>query len=238
MVDEDPRAVTPPPGGSEPTVVTLPTGRRRFLPSLRQAVLLLALASAVATVGIGVERFARRNRWDARLLARPTTSVVVAVRDLARLETAEMHIERVIDLTDRQERLFGLVQAEDAILLVAAADVVAGVDLSELEEQDVQVDNEGRAVRLTLPTPRVLSTRLDSDRTYVHTRRTDALARRREDLETRARQEAERSMEAAALEAGLLDRARTNSGRTVEALVRSLGFRRVEIRWAPSIARD
>lgn len=166
------------------------------------------------------------------LVVRPTADVVVAMRDLARLESAQFHMERVIDLRDQQSRLFGLVQAEDAILMVAAGDVVAGVDLTEMRDGDVVIDAERRTATVTLPPPRVLSTRLDNERTFVHTRSTDALARRREDLETRARQEAERTIAQSAIEAGILDRARANAARTVETLVRSLGYERVEVRWS------
>jgi len=166
------------------------------------------------------------------ITVRPTPSVVVAVRDLARLESASYHIERVVDLRDRQEHLFGLIEAEDAILLVAAGDVVAGVDLSRLGEEDVVVDAEAGTATVTLPPPEVLMARLDSDRTFVHTRETGILARRNEDLETRARQEAERTIREAAIEAGVLDRARRNSRRTVESLVRSLGYENVTVRFA------
>lgn len=165
-------------------------------------------------------------------VVRPTSDVVVSIRDLARLESAEYHIERVVDLRDRQERLFGLVQAEDAILLVAAGDVTAGVDLTRMRDGDVVVDVEARTARITLPAPEVLSTRLDSERTYVHARETDVMARRSEDLETRARQEAERTLEDAALEAGILGRARTNAEETVRLLVRALGYQRVQIDFA------
>src|SRR5690348_11010811 len=51
---------------------------------------------------------------------RQTPSVITAVKNLARLETASYHVERVIDLRDKQTSLFGMVKAEDAILLVAA----------------------------------------------------------------------------------------------------------------------
>ena len=166
------------------------------------------------------------------VVVRPTADVVVAMRDLARLESAEFHMERVIDLRDQQSRLFGMVQAEDAILMVAAGDVIAGVDLTEMRDGDVVIDPEARTATITLPPPRVLSTRLDNERTFVHTRSTDALARRREDLETRARQEAERTIGQSAVEAGILDRARRNTERTVETLVRSLGYERVVIRWS------
>lgn len=160
---------------------------------------------------------------------RPTTSVVVAVRDLARLESASYHVERVIDLTSRQRRVFGLVEAEDTILLVAAADVVAGLDLSELAEEDVGVSADGHRVTVVLPPVRILSARLDNERTYVHHRQTDLLARRRESLETDARREAERTLEEAALQTGILERAQRNAAATVEALLRSLGFSDIDV---------
>lgn len=194
-------------------------------------VVFLLLVGAVAGGAAATCYGTSREEDKDTTVIRPTTDVITAVRDLARLEGAEYHVERVIDLADRQERLFGLVQAQDAILLVAAGDVVAGIDLSQMRDGDVEVDLERRTARIVLPRPQVFSARLDSQRTYVHTRSTDVLARERQDLETRARQEAERTIQQAAVEGGILDRAKDNAGRTVETLVRSLGYR-PEITWA------
>lgn len=213
-----------------------PPARARVGPALRGAsmALLVLLGSCIGGAVL---------RWVAMILApepevpsevvdvRPTSSVVIAVRDLARLESASYHVERVIDMSSRQRRLFGLLEAEDSILLVAAADVVAGVDLSEIAEEDVHVSEDGRRVTVVLPVVRVLSARLDNDRTYVHHRDTDLLARRRESLETDARREAERTLEDAALEAGILERAQRNAAATVEALLRSLGFTDIDVRF-------
>jgi hypothetical protein len=162
---------------------------------------------------------------------RSSAAVVVAVRDLARLESASYHMERVIDLRSRETRFMGLVEAEDAVLLVAAADVTAGVDLTEMRDGDVEVDLETGEAVVVLSPPRVLSTSLDNERTFVHTRRTDLLAKRDEGLESRARRKAERTLRDAALEAGILERAQRNAAATVEALVSSLGYDRVEVRF-------
>lgn len=159
-------------------------------------------------------------------------AMVAAIRDLARLETASFHMERVIDLQQRQRTLFGLVESTDAILLVAAAEVEAGVDLTEMRDGDVVVDLEARTAVITLPPPQIFSARLDNERTYVHTRRTDTLAARSEQLETRARREAERSLREAAIAAGILERARDNARASVTTLVRALGYDRVEVRFA------
>ncbi|MCA9575289.1 MAG: DUF4230 domain-containing protein [Polyangiales bacterium] len=163
---------------------------------------------------------------------RPTASVVTSLRDLARLESAEAHVERVVDLRDRQSVMFGLVDADDAILLIAAADVVAGVDLGRLTPESVEADPTMGRVRIRLPPAEVFSARLDNQRTYVHTRETDVLATRSQTLETRARQEAERTLQRAAVESGVLRRAEQNAARTIESLVRSLGYTDVQVEFA------
>jgi len=170
-------------------------------------------------------------------IVHPTPNVLLAVKDLARLESASFHMERVIDLTDKQSHLFGLVQSEDAILLVAVADVSAGVDLQQLRAEDIVADAPQKRVTITLPAPEVFHAEIDNSKTYVHTRRTGTLASRKENLETRARLEAERSLIEAALQAGLLKRASDNARRAVEGLVRGLGYSEVEVKVRPPASR-
>ena len=162
-------------------------------------------------------------------MVRSTPSVVTAVRDLSRLESVDYHVERVIDLRDQQSLLFGLIKTQDAILLVAVGDVIAGVDLSELQDSDVTVDPARGSARVVLPPARILVTRLDNEHTWVYARTTDQFAQRHEDLETRARQQAERTLAQSALDDGILDRARKNAEQTVATLVRSLGYTDVSV---------
>ena len=200
--------------------------------ALRWVVLLALVIGGMIVGGIGSRLMLDDDEPpDSEDVLHASPSVIVAIRDLARLETTAYHVERVIDLVARQRQLFGLVEAEDAILLVAAGDVVAGVDLTKMRDGDVVVDPDARTATLTLPEPEIFSARLDSERTYVHTRDTDFHARRDPHLETRARREAERSLRESALEAGILDRARTNAETAVTTLVRGLGYDRVVIRW-------
>jgi len=189
-----------------------------------------ALAAVLVVAALAVLALALVWRpFEPGTTLRATPSVVVAVRDLARLETAEYHIERIVDLRDRQSLLFGLIRTQDAILFVAVGQVTAGVDLAELADGDVVVDQARGTASVTLPPARVLSTRLDNDRSWVYARTTDILAQRHEDLETRARQEAERTLEQAALDGGILERARVNAERTVATFVRSLGYATVTV---------
>jgi len=162
-------------------------------------------------------------------LVRPLPNVLLAVRDLARIESVSFHMERVIDLTEKQSRLFGLIESQDAILLVAVADVSAGIDLGKLAASDVDADPKTRYVRVRLPAPEIFHVTFDKEHTYVHSRNTDLLARRKENLETKARNEAESALLDAAREAGILQRAGENARRVVEGLARSLGYEDVEV---------
>lgn len=162
---------------------------------------------------------------------RSTPNVLIAVRDLSRLETASVHVEKVIDLTDRQTHVFGLVESTDAILLVAVGDAALGVDLSRLGPEDVSMDESTRTARLRLPAPELLHAALDEQATYVHARTTGVLARRNEQLEGQARREAVRAIEQAASTPDMLARAKAQAERQIRALVTQLGAARVEITW-------
>lgn len=162
-------------------------------------------------------------------LVRPLPNVLLAVQDLARLESVSFHMERVLDLTEKQSRLFGLLESRDAILLVAVADVTAGIDLGKVAASDIDADLKYGSVHVRLPAPEIFHVTFDKEHTYVHTRQTDLLARRQENLETRARNEAERVLVDAARDAGILTRAGENARKVVEQLVRSLGYQQVTV---------
>jgi hypothetical protein len=168
------------------------------------------------------------------LTLHPTATVLSAVRGLARLETTELYIEKVIDLRDQQTHLFGLVHADDALLMVAAGAVVMGVDLEKIDTHNVTVDPKTGAVTLLLPEPEVFSTRLDEQRTYVYARSTDWLAKRNEQLEGKARGAALAAIEEAARDSGARERGKVEAERQLERLLDHLGFGQVTVEWAPS----
>jgi hypothetical protein len=209
-------------------------------PQQKTSLLPFLVGGAALCLGIGLGLFALKScsapprpllppMTSSVTVVRPTPDVLVAVRDLARLESASFHMERVIDLSDKQSKMWGLVTTEDAILLVAVAEVTAGIDLQKLTAKDVVVDPARRTARIELPAPEVLHAALDNEKTYVHSRKTGTLADRHENLESRARREAEKTLVDSARQAGLLTRASDNARRTVEALVHSLGYDKVEV---------
>ncbi|HEC23474.1 MAG TPA: DUF4230 domain-containing protein [Chloroflexi bacterium] len=155
------------------------------------------------------------------LIADPVT-IIRQVRSLSRLETASFTIEKVIT-AESGEGPFGFL-FRDRLLLVAQGQVIAGVDLSRMGEEDIQV--VGTTVFVTLPAAEIFVATLNNDNTYVYDRQT-ALLGQQVDLETLARQEAEREILQAALEGGILEMARDNAEQYIGSLIRALGFEEV-----------
>jgi hypothetical protein len=204
---------------------------------MRKATALFALAASIVVLGVALVLFfaARREPPSAsRTIVRPTGTILMSVRELARLETNELHMEKVVDLTDKQSRLFGLIDASDAILLVAAGDVTIGVDLTKLGEGDLVVDRDAGTARITLPPPEVLSVRLDEEHTYVYRRTTALLARRNEQLESSARKEAVRAIEEASRDPAVMEKARKQAERQLKDLFEKFGVTQVTLGWRPS----
>jgi hypothetical protein len=198
--------------------------------------LVLALVIVVLSVGLGVGisrfDFAERVPLIGPLLqerpARTTTSPVVVegVRELDRLATVRVTESIIVTRESASENALDRLFSGEKVLLVAAGNVEAGVDLSGLGEDDVRVRDE--TVTIRLPEPEVLSASLDEDKTRVYDRDYSPLnLRPDDDLVEEARARAEERIEAAARENGILDTAQTNAERSVRAFVEALGFREV-----------
>lgn len=190
-----------------------------------------AVAGAVA-LAIALGPRGRQAPADAGVSVQLTPGVVLAIRDVARLEATTYHIEKVVEAGDEQSKLWGLLHPKDVLLMVAVGDVVAGVDLSKVRDEDVVVDGATHSVHVRVPAPEIMSASLDERATHVYSRRTDVMATRNERLEGEARRAAEEQMRKQAIDSGILERARASADQTLRALLRSLGFVDVDVDWA------
>jgi hypothetical protein len=147
-------------------------------------------------------------------------TVIYQVRSLARLETVQYSVEKVITAETGQEffgTLFG-----DRLLFVAHGVVIAGVDLAKLGPQDLRVQDGVLYVRM--PEPELFVVTLDNDKSYVYNRETGLLTHGDINLESNARRAAEDVIREVALEDGILDQARQNAENYLYRLLRDLGY--------------
>jgi hypothetical protein len=219
----------PPPTNTE-TPLETPTRRKPFpLGALLLGILLgwvlLSLFSHAAKVGVW-NRVAGMMTGRSTRVDTSTPAVVEKIRQLSRLETVDYSIDKIVE-GSRQNPYLPNFLVGDKLMLVAHGDVIAGVDLSQLQAADVSVD--GSHVQVRLPQAQILSTRLDNAHTRVYSRSTGVLVEADPELESEVRRAAEDQFTQAALADGVLDRARQNARASVSALLRGLGFQQVDV---------
>lgn len=150
-------------------------------------------------------------------------TIIHEVRSLARLETIQYSVEKVITAESGQGQfgfLFG-----DRLLFIAHGYVIAGVDLGQLTSNDLTL--KGQVLHVRLPQPEVFVATLDNDKSYVYDRETGLLTKGNVNLETEARKVAENEIYKAALEDGILEQARINAENYLARLFRTLGYNQV-----------
>jgi hypothetical protein len=150
-------------------------------------------------------------------------SIVREVQSLARLETIQYSVEKVIT-AELNQGAFGSLFG-DRLLFVAHGYVIAGVDLSKMTEDDLRV--VGETLRVKLPEAEVFVATLDNDKSYVYDRDTGLLRRADTQLESAARRAAEAEILRTATEDGILTQAQSNVETYLLSLLNSLGFSRV-----------
>ena len=154
-------------------------------------------------------------------------AVIKQIQSLSRLETASFTIEKIIDEGSTGDNVFQRLLFGDKILLIAHGQAIAGFDLSQVSEKDIQVD--GKNLRILLPKPQLLTVVLDNTQTRVYDRQRGILSTDGKDLETQARIAAEKSIKDAACQGNILQQAADNARKKLTASFYSLGFETVEI---------
>jgi hypothetical protein len=163
-------------------------------------------------------------------LMNPTPTIIVdpvtyiqEVRALARLETIQYSVEKVITAELGQGNfnfLFG-----DTLLFVAHGVAIAGIDMGKIQPQDMVLVNGVLNVRL--PPAEIFIVTLDNNKSYVYRRDTGILTKQTVDLETLARQRAEEEIQKAVLEEGILNQAQNNAELYLYKFFQALGYRDV-----------
>jgi Protein of unknown function (DUF4230) len=196
-------------------------------------VLALVIVLGVA-LGVGLGRFGSSLPIVGPLLGekppRTTTGPVVVegIQELDQLATVRW--TESVPVTretggDVLDRLF----SGEKVIVIATGKVEAGVDLGDINKDDVSVN--GDSVTIDLPQPEILSASLDEEKTRVYDRDFSPLNVRPDDeLVEDARVQAVEKIEGAARENEILDTAERNAVESVRAFVTTLGFEEVRFR--------
>ncbi|MEA3335239.1 MAG: DUF4230 domain-containing protein [Chloroflexota bacterium] len=157
-----------------------------------------------------------------------TGEVIMQIQDLGRLETASYTVEKVIEGGVGQENTLLDLLLGDRLLLIAHGQVIAGVDLAELTAQDIRISDDRLEITVQLPASRILTHRLDNEKSYVYDRQQGFLTKGDPHLETEVRRVAERRLLEAACNGGILAKAEENAQRQLKILLQAMEFDNVE----------
>lgn len=200
------------------------------------------LVLLVLITGVGVLRTGSRffAGLDALFNAPPSepqvdvrSLVVTQVRGASELTTAVFTMEAVVPT--RQDRKIGnYTLGSTTLLYIAHGEVRAGVDLGELDKNDVMFVND--TVQIQLPPPRILDSKIDVTRSQVYdydrgflNLGPDAAPQ----LQTLAQQETLKKIVANACREDLLQEANDRAQLVVSQLLSTAGYQAVEVKTQP-----
>lgn len=163
--------------------------------------------------------------WQAWQLRTPDQSISVLTREgvlqriqhLNNLETVAFHVETVVTST-KQGNWYRLWQDQQRGLFIASGRVVAGLNLSRLTTDQVQVSADGRRIHIDLPPVEMLSISLDKTEIYDLNTGLMGLMRIDPALLTQAQQAARLQIGHTACQSGVLKIANDNAQKQVQAL--------------------
>jgi hypothetical protein len=174
-----------------------------------------------------------RNRISMAFLGRHDTidisqpTVIASIQRLARLESVVYTMDKVVE-GDRSSQYLPDALTGDKLLLIVHGQAVAGVDLSQVQAGNVQID--GRSMVVTMPPAQLLSVSLDNSKTRVYSRNTGLLVPVDPNLESETREKAEADLKQSALDSGILTTAEGNARATLTTMLHSLGFQQITFR--------
>jgi hypothetical protein len=189
-----------------------------------------AAADAASAPFEGLQQANEGMQTQVAQLLNPTPTIIPdpvtyinEIRALARLETIQYSIEKVIT-AEVGQGTFGFAFG-DKLIFVAHGTVIAGIDMEKLQPGDMRLENGVLFVRL--PPTEIFIATLDNEKSYVYDRETGLLTKGSMDLETLARQSAEDEIRKAALEDGILTQGEINAEAFLIKFFTALGYQSV-----------
>jgi Protein of unknown function (DUF4230) len=194
-----------------------------FLGSVLTVLLIGALAWL--STGLGLLQLVDGLRGGRSLTKVDQPTVVHQIQQLQRLETVSYTMDEIIS-GEHDNAYLPKFLAGDRLLLVVHGEVVGGINLAGLQAGDVLI--QGQKALIHLPPAEVLATRMDNTKTRVYSRDTGLFSSPDPNLESEVREEAERQLQQAALQDGILKIAAENARVTISGMLKGFGLREVD----------
>ena len=201
----------------------------------------LALAAVLLLIVLIVVGIAAFDPFGSETVDRSGPTVLQEIRRLEEFTAAEGSFAQDVDLEEDAKFLPGFLSGQRVVALVTGT-VRATVDFGQLDENSIEVSEDGTTIRLTLPDPVLSDAEIDESSARIISR-DRGLIDRVDDFfagnpvdDAPLYQAAEEKVEAAAKQSDLLEEARENTERWLRTFLGAAGFETVEISWTRSPA--
>lgn len=167
----------------------------------------------------------------------PGSLIVRQVRDVSELTTAMFEMDAVVPVSETGPIIVNIPLTKSKLLYIAHGNVRVGVDLSEFQADDVQVERD--KITVTLPALKVLDSKLDLDHSKVYSYDRGILGWGPDvvNLQGQAQREAVKKVEEAACQDWLIKTASDRVEKTVEHLLSQVlkdrGYREIIVKAQP-----
>ena len=215
--------------------------RRARSPRRMAAVLGLGLLLALGAGRLADLLPSLPNPFASETVDRSQPPLLESLVDLSEYHAASANFQVIVDQEKDAPWLPAAIRGERSVF-VAAGEVHAKVDFSGLEEGSVSVSEDRRSASISLPAPTLSEPRIDPEQSRVVARQRGLLDRLGSMFSDNPTTEqplvvaAEGKMRSAAAASDLRARAEENTRRMLEGMLRSMGFTRVSVTFAPSPA--
>src|SRR3954464_11484354 len=174
------------------------------------------------------------NPFDKQTTDRSQPVLLQSMRDLSRYVAADGTFQVIVDLQDDRKYVPDWL-INRRILFVGSGTVEEYVDFSSLADKALEVDNEKKTIKLTLPPPQQGDAALDLQKSYVVEEDRGLLTsigdafKSDTDKQQRVYQLSQQRITEAARASGLDQRARDNTQHMLESLFTRLGYTSVTV---------
>ena len=174
------------------------------------------------------------NPFDKQTTDRSQPVLLQSMRDLSRYVAADGTFQVIVDLQDDRKYVPDFL-INRRILFVGSGTVEEYVDFSSLSDKALEVDNEKKTIKLTLPPPQQGDAALDMQKSYVVEEDRGLLTsigdafKSDTDKQQRVYQLSQQRITEAARASGLDQRARDNTQHMLESLFTRLGYTSVTV---------
>ena len=184
------------------------------------------LGAVAASLAVGFVFWSLNGGANVRKIDVSQPAILNKIQQLERLETVRFYMDKIVT-GEHASRYLPEFLSGDRLLLIVHGEVIAGIDLSKVQANDIIVRDKSVTVRI--PKAEIFIVRIDNDKTRVYSRETGLFSRVDPNLETEVRRAAEQQLREAAMEEGILKIADKNAHATLTRLLEGLGFQQVEL---------